>query len=111
MMEAREKLFAFSAELEPKLDFMEDYGYICRQPVPFCPSGRPPLPRYTVNPKTPEGFCHAVPVLSGGMRTAKPLIRKARRVLSFCPDIYKYIKYNILFIIHSVYIKLKIFIP
>jgi len=63
--------FKTVAEIQPVLDFMEDYGYICRQPVPSCPSGRPPLPRYTVNPKTLEGFCHAVTVLSVGDADSK----------------------------------------
>ncbi len=59
------RFFKTVAEIQPVLDFMEDYGYICQQPVPFRPAGRPPLPKYTVNPKTLEGFCHAVPVLPG----------------------------------------------
>ena len=39
-------------ELQPVLDFLEDYGYIFEIPQPAKPmTGRPPLPRYTVNPK------------------------------------------------------------
>ncbi len=59
------RFFKTVAEIQPVLDFMEDYGYICQQPVLFRPAGRPPLPKYTVNPKTLEGFCPAVPVLPG----------------------------------------------
>lgn len=57
--------FKTVAEIQPVLDFMEDYGYICQLPVPFARVGRPPLPKYTVNPKALEENCHAVPVSSG----------------------------------------------
>ena len=57
--------FKTVAEIQPVLDFLEDYGYICQQPVAFRPAGRPPLPKYTVNPMVLEGNGHAVPVLPG----------------------------------------------
>lgn len=59
------RCFKTVAEIQPVLDFMEDYGYICQQPVQFRPGGRPPLPKYTVNPRILEGNCPAVPVSSG----------------------------------------------
>ena len=58
--------FKTVAEIQPVLDFLEDYGYIARVDAAFRPAGRPPLPRYAVNPKALDGFCHAVPVLPGG---------------------------------------------
>ena len=57
------RFFKTVAEIQPVLDFMEDYGYICQQQISFRPAGRPPLPKYTVNPKVLEGNGHAVPVL------------------------------------------------
>lgn len=59
------RFFKTVAEIQPVLDFMEDYGYICQLPVAFRPAGRPPLPKYMVNPKTLDGFCHAVRVSPG----------------------------------------------
>ena len=59
------RFFKTVAEIQPVLDFMEDYGYILQQPVLIRPAGRPPLPKYTVNPSVLEGFRHAVPGLSG----------------------------------------------
>ena len=37
-------------EIQPVLDFLDDYGYIIRQPEKTASVGRPPLPKYTVNP-------------------------------------------------------------
>ena len=46
------KSFKTVDEIQPVLDFLEDYGYIFEIPMPMKPlTGRPPLPRYTVNPK------------------------------------------------------------
>lgn len=36
-------------EIQPVLDFLDDYGYIIRMPYKSVASRRPPLPRYTVN--------------------------------------------------------------
>ena len=60
------RTFKTAADIQPVLDFLEDYGYITQLPQPGRPGafGRPPLPRYTVNPK----FCPFVPVLSRGKR-------------------------------------------
>ena len=58
--------FKTVAEIQPVLDFLEDYGYICQQPAAFRPAGRPPLPKYTVNPMVLEGNSPAVPVLPCG---------------------------------------------
>ena len=53
-------------EIQPVLDFLEDYGYIFQQPVMVkANTGRPPLPRYTVNPKIHQMFCHSVGNSSG----------------------------------------------
>ena len=55
-------------EIQPVLDFIEDYGYIFQQPVMTkANTGRPPLPRYTVNPKVHQMFCHSVGDSSGVM--------------------------------------------
>ena len=59
------RFFKTVAEIQPVLDFMEDYGYIFQQPVLLRPAGRPPLPKYTVNPSVLEGFRHAVLSPSG----------------------------------------------
>ena len=59
------RFFKTVAEIQPVLDFMEDYGYIFQQPVLLRPAGRPPLPKYTVNPSVLEEFRHAVLGLSG----------------------------------------------
>lgn len=42
--------FKTVAEIQPVLDFLDDYGYILRQPEKPSSGGRPPLPKYTVNP-------------------------------------------------------------
>lgn len=59
------RFFKTVAEIQPVLDFMEDYGYICQQPVEFRTAGRPPLPKYTVNPKVLDGSCPPVRVSPG----------------------------------------------
>ena len=42
--------FKTVTEIQPVLDFLEDYGYIIRHPEKMPTAGRPPLPRYSVNP-------------------------------------------------------------
>lgn len=44
------RYFKTAAEIQPVLDFLDDYGYIIRQPDKSPAFGRPPLPKYTVNP-------------------------------------------------------------
>jgi HEAT repeat protein len=36
--------------IQPVLDFLEDYGYIAQRPQKASGTGRPPLPKYAVNP-------------------------------------------------------------
>ena len=46
-------------EIQPVLDFLEDYGYIASMEAP--PSfgkGRPPMPKYIVNPLAADQLCH-----------------------------------------------------
>lgn len=42
--------FKTVAEIQPVLDFLDDYGYIILKPQKSFGNGRPPLPKYTVNP-------------------------------------------------------------
>ena len=60
--------FKTVAEIQPVLDFLDDYGYIrlIREPAPFPAYGRPVLPKYTVNPRVLEENSHAVRDSSGG---------------------------------------------
>ncbi len=44
------RFFKTVADIQPVLDDLEDYGYIARQPEKSSGTGRPPLPRYLVNP-------------------------------------------------------------
>ena len=44
------RVFKTVAEIQPVLDFLDDYGYIVRQPEKASSGGRPPLPKYIVNP-------------------------------------------------------------
>lgn len=44
------RTFKTVSEIQPVLDFLEDYGYILRMPEKPTSTGRPPLPRYVVNP-------------------------------------------------------------
>lgn len=48
------RAFKTVAELQPVLDSLEDYGYIARQPEKPSVTGRPPLPKYLVNPAVHE---------------------------------------------------------
>ncbi len=43
--------FKTVAEIQPVLDFLDDYGYIIRFPDRNSTGGRPPLPKYVVNPR------------------------------------------------------------
>jgi hypothetical protein len=48
-------------EIQPVLDFLEDYGYIA--PVEAPPTfgkGRPAMPKYIVNPWVEQYYCHTV---------------------------------------------------
>lgn len=58
--------FKTVAAIQPVLDFLEDYGYIVQIPQKTSGSGRPPLPRYAVNPHTKSVYCHSVRSLSEG---------------------------------------------
>ena len=37
--------------IQPVLDFLEDYGYIAQKPQKYSGTGRPPFPKYAVNPR------------------------------------------------------------
>ena len=56
------RTFKTVAEIQPVLDFLDDYGYIrlVREPSRFPVYGRPVLPKYTVNPWVLEENGHAV---------------------------------------------------
>ncbi len=56
--------FKTAAEIQPVLDFLDDYGYIARLPEKTMSQGRPPLPRYAVNPWVETGFVPFVTLLS-----------------------------------------------
>ena len=56
--------FRTVAEIQPVLDFLDDYGYIARQPEKTVSPGRPPLPKYSVNPWVESSFCPFVTQLS-----------------------------------------------
>ena len=40
--------------IQPVLDFLEDYGYIMQKPQKYSGTGRPPLPKYDINPRLME---------------------------------------------------------
>ena len=63
--------FRTVAAIQPVLDFLEDYGYIVQITQKTSGSGRPPLPKYAVNPHTKKVFCHSVGLLSEGISTEK----------------------------------------
>ena len=44
------RYFKTVADIQPVLDFLDDYGYISRLPEKAFTGGRPPLPKYVVNP-------------------------------------------------------------
>lgn len=46
-------------EIQPVLDFLEDYGYIAAvEGSPAYGKGRPPMPKYMVNPRALQHYCH-----------------------------------------------------
>lgn len=48
-------------DIQPVLDFLEDYGYIISVSIPPTGGkGRPPVPKYLVNPRAKEYYCSAV---------------------------------------------------
>jgi len=48
-------------DIQPVLDFLEDYGYIVAvSPPSINGKGRPPVPKYLVNPRLKEYFCQSV---------------------------------------------------
>ena len=44
-------VFKNSDELQPVLDFLEDYSYITFISTPYSGRGRPPKGKYVVNPR------------------------------------------------------------
>ena len=44
------RTFKTVESIQPVLDFLEDYGYIAQRPQKASGTGRPPLPKYAVNP-------------------------------------------------------------
>ena len=63
------RAFKTVSEIQPVLDFLDDYGYIVQQPAPQAAFGRPPLPKYTVNPLIERVFC---PFVTGLSRPESP---------------------------------------
>lgn len=63
------RTFKTTAEIQPVLDFLEDYGYIVQVPQKYAGSGRPPQPKYVVNPLTEKVFCPSVTPMSQALRT------------------------------------------
>jgi hypothetical protein len=52
------QMFKTVAEIQPVLDFLEDYGYITTvQPAASYGKGRPPMPAYLVNPWVEHYYC------------------------------------------------------
>ena len=48
-------------EIQPVLDFLEDYGYIATvENQPSYGKGRPPMPKYIVNPWVEQYYCQTV---------------------------------------------------
>ncbi len=58
------RTFRTTAEIQPVLDFLEDYGYIVQVPQKYAGSGRPPQPKYVVNPLTHKMICPSVTPMS-----------------------------------------------
>lgn len=57
--------FKTVGEIQPVLDFLEDYGYIASlDSQTGSGKGRPPMLKYLVNPYVEEYFCHSVRGLS-----------------------------------------------
>lgn len=55
------RVFKKVAEIQPVLDFLDDYGYIIRLPDKSSTGGRPPLPKYVVNPTYLSQLSDTVP--------------------------------------------------
>lgn len=49
--------FKTVAEIQPVLDFLDDYGYLYLKPEKPQGNGRPPLPKYLVNPGAKRMIC------------------------------------------------------
>ena len=48
-------------DIQPVLDFLEDYGYIAAlEARPTYGKGRPPMPKYIVNPRADDYYCQSV---------------------------------------------------
>ena len=60
------RAFKTTAEIQPVLDFLEDYGYIVQVAQKYVGNGRPPQPKYVANPLTHKMFCPFVTPLSRG---------------------------------------------
>ena len=56
--------FKTTGDIQPVLDFLEDMGYLVLVPQKYSGSGRPPQPKYVVNPLTEKMFSPSVPDLS-----------------------------------------------
>lgn len=58
------RIFHTTAEIQPVLDFLEDYGYIVQVPQKYSGCGRPPQPKYAVNPLARKMICPSVTPMS-----------------------------------------------
>jgi hypothetical protein len=58
------RTFKTTGDIQPVLDFLEDMGYLALVPQKYSGSGRPPQPKYVVNPLTEKMFSPSVPDLS-----------------------------------------------
>lgn len=54
------RTFRTAAEIQPVLDFLDDYGYIAPVRQEYSGTGRPPQPKYAVNPWLHDMMCHSV---------------------------------------------------
>ena len=53
------QMFKRVEDIQPVLDFLEDYGYIASVEAPQTGGkGRPPMTKYVVNPAAEQYFCH-----------------------------------------------------
>ena len=53
------QVFKRAEDIQPVLDFLEDYGYIASVEQPQkAGKGRPPMPKYLVNPWVENNYCH-----------------------------------------------------
>jgi len=67
------RTFKTVKEIQPVLDFLEDYGYINQMPQVYSGTGRPPQPNYNVNPSALKMICPFVRGLSQNAVTGKEL--------------------------------------